>query len=221
MFSKPEVISTPSNPASPIPLWHISDSFSRNPDSSFPSWHHVKLIERLSYWGKKSETKTHRRSDIRLIFDQLSIAISLFVIRETAMLSTSIWQKEAYLRNSLKHVDVTCKWMGGLKVCFDPGQILTTKNIGWKKNYIFKQDNYFQTIQWNIHCQANIVKVSFHFKNKEPVFVYLFQNSNGGIGWFLFRKFWFLKFCMFPSCVVLHTDFRTVFVFDLGPFLPM
>ena len=43
----------------------------------------------------------------------------------------------------------------------------------------------------------------------------------GALGGFLLRKFGFFKFCMFPSCVVLHTVFRTVFVFALGPFLPM
>ena len=30
-----------------------------------------------------------------------------------------------------------------------------------------------------------------------------------------------LYLCMFPSCVVLHTVFRTVFVFAPGPFRPM
>ena len=31
----------------------------------------------------------------------------------------------------------------------------------------------------------------------------------------------FEKFCMLPNCSHLLTDFKTVFVFALGPFLPM
>ena len=30
-----------------------------------------------------------------------------------------------------------------------------------------------------------------------------------------------VKFGMLPSCCILLTDFKTVFVFALGPFLPM
>ena len=41
------------------------------------------------------------------------------------------------------------------------------------------------------------------------------------LGWFLFRKVWNFKFGMLPNCCHLLTDFRTVFVFALGPFLPM
>ena len=41
------------------------------------------------------------------------------------------------------------------------------------------------------------------------------------LGWFLFRKVWNFKLCMFPSCSHWFTDFRTIFVFALGPFLPM
>ena len=41
------------------------------------------------------------------------------------------------------------------------------------------------------------------------------------LGGFLFRKVWNFKLCLFPSCSHCFTDFRTIFVFALGPFLPM
>ena len=41
------------------------------------------------------------------------------------------------------------------------------------------------------------------------------------LGGFLLRKVWNFKLCMFPSCSHCFTDFRTIFVFALGPFLPM
>ena len=41
------------------------------------------------------------------------------------------------------------------------------------------------------------------------------------LGWFLFRKFYFFNFYMVSSCSILFTDFRTVFVFALRPFLPL
>ena len=41
------------------------------------------------------------------------------------------------------------------------------------------------------------------------------------IGGFLFSKVWNFKFCMLPNCSHLLTDFRTIFVFAPGPFLPM
>ena len=41
------------------------------------------------------------------------------------------------------------------------------------------------------------------------------------VGWFLLSKVWNLKFCMVPNYGHWFTDFRTVFVFALGPFLPM
>ena len=41
------------------------------------------------------------------------------------------------------------------------------------------------------------------------------------VGWFLFSKFVKLQVCMLPKCYKSSTDFRTVFVFALEPFLPM
>ena len=41
------------------------------------------------------------------------------------------------------------------------------------------------------------------------------------LGWFLLGKVWNFKFCMLPNCSHLLTDFRTVFVNVLRPFLPM
>ena len=41
------------------------------------------------------------------------------------------------------------------------------------------------------------------------------------VGGFLLSKVWHFKFGMLPNCSHLLTDFRTVFVFALGPFLLM
>ena len=45
--------------------------------------------------------------------------------------------------------------------------------------------------------------------------------KTGTVGWFLWGKVWNFKFCMVPNYAHWLTDFRTVFVFALGPFLPM
>ena len=73
---------------------------------------------------------------------------------------------------------------------------------------------------WKTRCQwrtkGHLGKPSL-YKND-----FLWNNFvNRGVGGFLFRKFWNFKFCMLPNCAHLLTDFRTVFVFALGPFLPM
>ena len=47
------------------------------------------------------------------------------------------------------------------------------------------------------------------------------SRSQHTLGGFLLRKVWHSKFGMLSSCCILLTDFRTVFVFALGPFLPM
>ena len=39
------------------------------------------------------------------------------------------------------------------------------------------------------------------------------------IGWFLFRKFYFFNFYMVSSCSIWSLIFKTVFVFDVRPFL--
>ena len=46
-------------------------------------------------------------------------------------------------------------------------------------------------------------------------------STNQALGGFLLRKVWNFKLCMLPSWSTLLTDFRTIFVFALGPFLPM
>ena len=47
------------------------------------------------------------------------------------------------------------------------------------------------------------------------------EKSTKLIGGFLMRKDWNFKSCMLPNYGHWFTDFRTVFVFALGPFLPM
>ena len=49
----------------------------------------------------------------------------------------------------------------------------------------------------------------------------LWQSKGRTVGGFLCEKVWNFKFGMLPSCCILLTDFKTVFVFALGHFLPM
>ena len=47
----------------------------------------------------------------------------------------------------------------------------------------------------------------------------LTHNITTWVGWFLFRKFYFFNFYMVSSCSIWSPIFKTVFVFDVRPFL--
>ena len=86
-----------------------------------------------------------------------------------------------------------------------------------KKNY--KRKTFSGKCFWMAHIRYNAAS------NSAPhiyfIFEWFFQLAHVMLGWFLLRKVWNFKSGMLPSCCILITVFKTVFVFALGPFLPM
>ena len=48
---------------------------------------------------------------------------------------------------------------------------------------------------------------------------FCWEKGECGVGWFLLRKFYFFNFYMVSSCSIWSPIFKTVFVFDVRPFL--
>ena len=67
-------------------------------------------------------------------------------------------------------------------------------------------------------CFAFVAKVCFAHCSTSR----LARGSPGWlVGWFLLRKFDLFNFYMVSSCSILFTDFGTLFVFAVGPLLPL